>query len=253
MDYKKYIEYLEKKFEQSIAFSKEVALKRDNKLISGFIYKAEEEISFNDFYSFGNENILKYSGVLAGLEEKNYEFFKDMPMEMAWKMHEIDKMSSKIISEYPDYEELYNKFKLGAEYCLYIYIEDSFKYKKLDNRLVYNNLLTKASNIALENDVSLNKIHEFKKIIQTGEVLMENIKMIDSRLESKLYLKKNALFATKNFNWLHEKGNLERMTNVELKAFYAKKVKEEIRNKHNFLQNDNADSSILNNKVIITA
>ncbi|MDA1675469.1 hypothetical protein [Bacillus cereus group sp. TH152-1LC] len=250
MNYNKYIQYLESTFEKSFAFSQTVALKRDSKLLEGFIYKAEEEISFNDFYSNGNENILKYAGILAGLAEKNAPLFKKLPTELDCKLQDIEQIAKKLIADDEEHKRLYEVFKLGAEFCLYIYIDEMYRYNRLDNRAKFQNILTKAKKIAELDKITAKHEFEFKKLIEQGEALIESTKSLDKKLESKNFLKRNAFYAAKNFYWSHEKGSFDDMSNLEIKSYYFRKVKEEIKMKHQLLQSEFLKASSSSNDKI---
>lgn len=252
MNYQKYIQHLEATFDKSLTFSKEVALKRDNKLIEGFLNKAEEELSFNDFYSNGNENIVKYVAVLNGLEEKNYPFFQEVSIDTLNRLNSINAVAKALIEESDDYKQLYNIFKLGAEYCLYIYIDEMFRYSNLDNRLKFQNIIRKAKKITKHKEITANDKIEFKNLINEGQLIINSIKFLNKKLESLNFTKRNAFYAVKNFYWLHEKGSFDDMTNVEIKAFYFKKVREEIKFKHQLLKEEIATSTT-NDKINIFA
>ncbi len=238
MDYAKYIKHLEATFDKSFTFSKEVALKRDNKLIEGFLNKAEEELSFNDFYSNGNENVIRYVAVLHGLKEKKYTFFENMSQEMITKFSVINQATAKMLKEREEYNALYNVFKMGAEYCLYIYIDEVLSYNNLDNRLQFQNILKRVRGLANKSIITTKDKLELKNLINEGQMMINSIKFLNKKLESENFVKRNAFYAVKKFSWLHENGALERMTKLEMKSFYFRKVREEMKNKHQLLQSE---------------
>lgn len=231
MDYKKFLLDLKSKLKDSFEFSQEIAKNRDTRLIEGFINKGEEECSFNEFYSNGNENVVKYAGIIEGLKRKKYSFFENVPPDYSQKIQTMTKLAEKLMTQSDDYKETYNRFSLGAEFCLHDYIEEDMRYKKLDNKPLFFNLIESATIIVEAGIESSKNTMELQKLLEKGEKHIRQNVLIDKMLGSVKYTKRNAFYAVKNFDWLHEKGTFEHMSDLEVKVYYAKHITKEKRAK----------------------
>lgn len=235
MNYEKYVLFLEGKYNNAFSLLKEIAMKRDNKLIEAFIDKALEEISFNDFYVSGNEDVLKYAGVIMGLEGKNHPFFQQLTRETKEKLVEVKQVSLQMTEGNDDLKILFNNFKEGAEYCLHDFIDEKLKYQNLNQKIKLEKILSEAKKIASNGNLTLNSIMEFKSVVEKGEELIDTIKQINDALENEIYVKKNAFYAIKKFNWLHEKGTFDNMTKIQKQVYLSKQQVKECRAKAELL------------------
>lgn len=235
MNYKKILLELKNKLQDSFDYSKATAEKRDSRLIEGFINKGEEECSFNEFYSNGNENIVKYAGIIDGLMQKKYTFFENVSSDYSQKIKTIKSASDELVRKNGDYKETYKRFFLGAEFCLHDYIEEDMKYNKLDNKALFYSLLHSATNIVESNVVDFKNTSELQNILAKGEKHFRQVSLINKMLDSSKYTKRNAFYAVKNFDWLHEKGTFETMGELEIKNHYTKYITKEKQAKDNLI------------------
>lgn len=222
---------LKEKFEISFELSKCIAEARDNKIIEGFISKAKEEYAFNDFYNNGNEDVLRYAGVVIGLENLGYPYFSTIDKKNAKKLKSIKKMVEELTSDNEEHMKIFKQYQLGAEYCLHDYIEEEMKYHKLDNRALFYEVLREGATLSASQNVSSNDYKRFQKLLLSGEVAMRRVIDVAKSLESNKYFQKNAYYAVKRFHWMHEKGTFDNMSRQELKNFYDEQVRIEKRNK----------------------
>lgn len=222
---------LRDKYEKSFMLSQHIAGIRDERIIEGFINKTKEEYAFNDFYNNGNEDVLRYAGVLLGLEKLGHPYFKKLDRKNSKKLKSIKRIVEELTVANEEHNSIYKQYKLGAEYCLHDYIEEEMKYSKLDNRALFYEILRRGETLSQSHNISAKDYKEFQRLVVSGDVAVKRAEDVLKSLDSKKYIQKNAYYVVKRFHWMHEKGTFDNMNRRELKSFYDDQVRLETRNK----------------------
>lgn len=224
-------EEMKETYAKSFDLAKAIAESRDEKIIEGFINKTKEEYAFNDFYNNGNEDVLRYAGVVVGLEELGHPYFRSMDKKHTKLLKSIKKIAESLTKDNLEHARTFEQYKLGAEYCLHDYIEEEMKYSKLDNRALFYEILREGATHSDSRNTSPKEYKRIQKQVLAGDVAVRTTEDIAKLMDNKKYFQKNAYYAVKRFHWMHEKGTFDNMGELELKGFYEEQVQVEKRYK----------------------
>lgn len=221
----------------------ELAKTRDSFLVTGFIAKAEEECSFNDFYSNGNEDIIKYAGILQGLEKSKPEIFTYISDEYMNSLKRVYVLAKELINNNEEYKVLYNHYYVGAEFCLYAYVEENLKYENINKYDELYALAEKLDNIIV-NDININKNFEIQYFLESCEKVIREVNQLYKSVRTLKSIKRNAFCSVRKFDWLYEKGTFENKNSIEVENYYRSHLQKEKKARDYILKYNHKDSFV---------